>query len=202
MLQTGSSPYFLPRLEPVLNEAPPLSDSHAENDLPLNHAGNVPSFPLGTNLPFHQAHQGQAAQTQVTLPMVPHTQVLQSSAHVTSTSSQVDPALSSQVPISVPNIPYVVPTIPYKVENFLLPGSLPKDRLDNFFSESTGRAYNPLWWRVIGVDPSIFTTIKSVQKWSDFFNKVFAVGDRFVVDVFKNGTWQSKEAFVSNVYKG
>ena len=202
MLQAGLTPYFLPHSEPALNQGPPLSNSHAENDPPLNHTGYVPSSPLGNNPSFHQAHQGQPAQLQVNTPMDQSCQTPLSPAQVAMTLGQVDPAQHPQRGTTTSTIPYVVPTEPYKIESFLLPGSIPKERLDKFFSDSTGNAYNPLWWNAIGVNPLIFTTMKSVQKWTDFFNKVFAIGDRFVVNVFKNGARQSKEAFVSDGYRG
>ena len=117
-------------------------------------------------------------------------------------SSEVDPVLHRQAPPDSSRIPYVVPTNPYKMESYLTPGTFTRYGLDSFLSNSVGKEYEPLWWNVLGIDPIIFQKKSSGKKWTDFFSKVFVPGDRFVVDVYKNNTRYSKEAFVSTVKEG
>lgn len=90
-----------------------------------------------------------------------------------------------------------IPTVPYKISDYLQPGGIMIDQIDDFIASN--QVYDPLWIQRIGVSPSIFDTFTSSMKWSDFFPKVFHVGDRFDFSFWAKGKSVEKSATVSNV---
>ena len=92
-----------------------------------------------------------------------------------------------------------IPTVPYKIANYLQPGGITINQIDDFIASN--QMYDPLWIQRLGVNLSIFDTYTSNNKWTDFFSKVFHVGDRFDFSLWVNGQQVQKSATVSNMKK-
>lgn len=95
-----------------------------------------------------------------------------------------------------------IPVDAYKTSKYLHANGLSPDTLEAYIESTVGSAYDPLWYQRIGIIERMPTTSPSLQKLTDFFRKVFQIGDQFGVYLLLDNQWTQRYATVSNVCKG
>lgn len=95
-----------------------------------------------------------------------------------------------------------IPEGEYRTSKYLQADGLSPSVLESFMESTLGLAYDPFWYRHIGIKATNPKLPKSARKLTDFFKKVFQIGDQFWVRLELDGQWTQRCATVSNLCKG
>jgi hypothetical protein len=95
-----------------------------------------------------------------------------------------------------------IPADAYQTSKYLQANGISPSILESYMESTVGLAYDPLWYRRIGINEPVPTNSRSLRKLTDFYAKVFQVGDRFWVRLPLDNQWTQRCATVSNVCKG